>query len=128
MDFDFKDAEPESVKIVGRLYEKCVLENNIVGPVEGPIVPCVDNSGEKSIAFLLGELIERNIEVILLINCFSIPKIDKENETALTFIGAFDEQKIVNNVSIDTKFLALSYPVANYEQLLTKIGSVDFIR
>lgn len=128
LDFDFGEEEPESIKIVGRLYSTEVLVKNIVGDVEGPIVPVETNSGEKGVAFLVGDPIRREHEKIMLITGKAIPRLDKNTDTALTFIGGFDHVEIINNTNLGTTFLALAYPVSDYNEMRKKLGTVDFER
>lgn len=125
LDFDFGEREPESIKIVGRLYSTEVLMNSIVGEVEGPKVQVETDSGEKGVAFLIGDPFNRKHEKIMLITCKVIPRLDSNADTALTFIGGFDHVDMVNNTNLDTAFLALSYPVSDYDELRKRVGTVD---
>ncbi len=67
-------------------------------------------------------------QYILMLACEGIPRLDKESPTALTFIGGFDAPNIVNNLKMDTTFLAISYPAKNYSELRDRVGSIDFAR
>ena len=128
LNFSFGSEEPEAVKIVGRLYSQDVLIRNMQSGVLGPVMTVTNPQGKSYSAFLCSTPQGHAGEgKILVITCEGIPKLSKEEETTLTFIGGFDDVAIVNDLSKTTTFLALSYPVENAAELAERIGSIDFI-
>ena len=130
LNFSFGDNEPESIKIVGRLYQHSVLAcNTIGGSGIRSVITVVSPEGKYYAAFCCsapaGHPGDRRI---LVITCEGIPTLSKDAETALTFIGGFDNPSIVNDLSVPTTFLALIYPVNDSDDLVKKIGSIDFNR
>jgi len=105
--------EPEAVKIVGRWYSQNTLEKNLVkGTTNGPKIPCITPQGKKYLGFLIAHpygLGKR--QFALLLTCESIPILDRDFESALTFIGGFDSLEVINDLSVDSTFLALSLSV-----------------
>lgn len=131
LDFNFGEKEPDSIKIVGHLYSTEVLMRQMVGNAEGlvgPVVPVKTESGEKNLAFLVGDPNKRRHEKILLLTCNAIPQLDKNTDSALTFISGFDHIDKVTDPTINTTFLALSYPVSDYEGLRKNVGTIDIER
>lgn len=131
LNFSFEDTEPEAIKIVGRWYHLSNLAKRVQGALTftGPLIPCQTPEGKKYWAFLLGHPYNvENKDYVLMLTCEAVPTLDKDEESALTFIGGFDRPEIVNDRSVDTTFLAFSYPIQNREELEQKLGSIDFIR
>jgi len=126
IDFNFEDENPNSIKVVGRMYSKTELIGKIEGNARGPIMHTLTDSGERSLGILIGDPVLRQREKVIVVTCEKIPIFDKESESAVSFIGGFDERSITLNTSLDTSFLALSYPASNYEQLRKEIGSIDY--
>jgi hypothetical protein len=60
----------------------------------------------------------------LLISARDVPPITREGGSHLTFIGGFDDERVVENRAVGTSFLALSYP-SDTEGLKAVIGTVD---
>ncbi len=129
LNFSFEGIEPEAIKMVGRWYRLTNLAKRVQGSVSGSLVPCQTPDGKKYWAFLLGHPYEvENKDYVLMLTCEAVPKLDKDEESALTFIGGFDHPEIVNDTNVDTTFLAFSYPIQNREELEQKLGSIDFIK
>jgi hypothetical protein len=131
--FDFGESTPEAVKIVGRWYSLAKLKNRIPSikdrQVFGPRAICETPERKRYLAFLLSAPQSFPIrEFVLILTCEKIGKLDKEGEPILIFMGGFDEPNIINDLSEDTSFLALSYPASNYDDLVQRVGSIDFIR
>lgn len=131
--FNFNQDTPEAVKIVGRWYSLAELKNRIYvikeTPVLGPRVMCETPQGKRYFAFLLSSPQSFSTgEFVLILTCEKIDTLDKERHSVLTFIGGLDEPNIINDLSKDTSFLALSYPASNYDDLAQRIGSIDYIR
>lgn len=129
LDFSFRDTEPEAVKLVGRWYHLRSLKMRAHGSVGGPRVRFQTPDGDQCQAFLLGHPFDvKNKHCVLMLACEAIPRLSKDRESALTFIGGFDRPEIVNDASVDTTFLAFSYPVLNHAELKQRLGSIDFSR
>lgn len=128
LNFSFGNAEPQAVKFVGSWFSQAVLMKNMQSGVLGPVMTAINPQGKSYLAFLCsapeGHAGEGRI---LVLTCEGIPRLSKDEETALTFIGGFDDAAIVNDLSRTTTFLALSYPVENADDLAERIGSIDFI-
>ena len=131
--FDLGSFTPEAVKIVGRWHSLTELKNRIhsAKPTTtfGPKAVCATPQRKRYLAFLLSSPQSFPVrEFVLILTCEKIGRLDKERQSALTFIGGFDASDIINDLSKDTSFLALSYPASNYDDLVRRIGSIDFIR
>lgn len=125
--FNLGKSKPEAIKIVGRWYSRATLLSRFKGMVLGPKVPCETPIGKRYWAFLLAP--PRGTptqEYALLLTCEEIPRLDKQRRSALVFIGGFDHHAIVNDLSRDTTFLALSYPASNPKELAQRLGSIDY--
>jgi hypothetical protein len=129
--FGFGGEEPEAIKIVGRWYTLEELLSRIVvndgkTKIFGPRIHCRTDRGREYAGFLLSPPVGNPMDKFaLLLTCEAIPRLDKIGQTCLTFIGGFDPLYIVNNLEVDTKMLALSYPASNYDELRKSIGSID---
>jgi hypothetical protein len=62
---------------------------------------------------------------ILAVSCEGIPRLDRDQDSALTFIGGFDREETANDLTRTTSFLALSYPIRDVQALKGKLGSID---
>lgn len=125
--FSFGNKEPEAIKFVGSWYSQEDIARRLTSGGIGKIMTLNAPNGRVFRAFSCsvppGHIGGGRI---LILFCEGIPRLNKNEETLLTFIGAFDPPEIVNDLSKTTSFLALSYPVANPGELITKIGSIDF--
>lgn len=121
-------SQSVAFKIVGRWLSNKQLEENVIGHVEGPKIIGKMPNGKTQEGFLISSPMSYPLsDHILLVTCEWIPRLSKDS-TALTFIGGFDPLEVINNYMVDTKFLALAYPITNYEELKERIGSIDFVR
>ncbi len=131
INFSFNNDEPEAIKIVGRWYSIVQLLSRIKivdgkAKIFGPKVPCETEAGKRYVGFLTSPREGSPLDgFALLVTCEAMPRLDKREQTALTFIGGFDPPHIVNNLNMDTTFLALSYPTTKYTELSKSIGSID---
>lgn len=129
VNFSFDDKEPEAIKIVGRWHMLRELAGRVTagnGKVIGPKVPCRTDAGKEYWGFLLSPSFESPMgQFGLLLTCESVPRLSRTERTCLTFIGGFDAEHIINDLEVDTRMLALSYPAANYDELRKSIGSID---
>lgn len=126
--FMLNNKLPHAVKIVGYWHKKSTLDKRCKTPI-GPKFECKTPSGEINPAFLLsppeGYPLEENV---LLLTCEEIPALDKTNKPLLLFVGGFDLPEIVNNLSVNSTFLACLYPAENYNELQQLLGSVDIVK
>jgi hypothetical protein len=126
--FSFGTEEPEAIKFVGFWYSQQAISKRLTSGVLGKIMTLNSPNGKVYRAFICSAPPgHADDERILALSCEAVPRLDKDEETALTFIGGFDRPEIVNNLTETTSFLALSYPVVNPDELITKIGSIDFV-
>lgn len=131
--FNLGSSTPEAVKIVGRWYSLAGLKNRIhsAKPTTtfGPRAVCETPQRKRYLAFLLSSPQSFPLEgFVLILTCEKIRRLDKERQSALIFVGGFDTSNIINDLSKDTSFLALLYPASDYDDLVRRIGSIDFIR
>lgn len=130
MEADFGNRVPPAVKIVGMLYTRKEAKRRSTNRFFGPIMETEDPQGNKRLAYFCSWPTQssENSDLVLMLMCESIPRIDKHNVAALSFIGGFDNKTIVGDWTKDSTFLALNYPAENIAELARKIGSIDFIR
>ncbi len=122
----FFPQEPKGIKIVGHLYSRRQSLKRIRGEVIGPKILCEAPNGDQYIGFLLTHPFQRDdADYVIIVTCCEAAAIDKDNHSALVFLGGFDCSSIVNDHSQDTTFLAMHYPMVNYEELKKQIGSID---
>jgi hypothetical protein len=131
--FNFSKSIPEAIKIVGRWYSLAKLGNRIDGTektrIFGPRAVCETPQGKRYLGFLLSPPQSFPTgEFVLILTCEKIDRFGEEKQPTLLFFGGLDEPNIINDLSKDTSFLVLSYPASNYEDLLQKTGSMDFVR
>jgi hypothetical protein len=130
--FNLGDSEPDAIKIVGRIYSSEQVINRFRSkfPVSeiGPIAPMIVRGKQYSAPFLSPPIHNPSDNYILTLTCEKVPKLDKQESTTLTFIGGFDSHDLINNLSADTTFLALCYPISNYEECKKQIGCIDLLR
>lgn len=122
---DFGSNLPEALKFVGRLYRASALEAPLVGsapPIIGPILPLSD-SATASQGFCIGKPSATLADMVLLITCHIIPR--QKGWSGLIFFGGFDPQERFDDVTRSAGFLALSYPIEDFNTVATRIGSVD---
>jgi hypothetical protein len=125
----FSGKPPDAIKIVGMIYSRRIIRSRSTGSIIGPVMPTLNPQGAKRDACICSSSIENpNSDLNLLLMCESIPRIDKDNVAALSFVGGFDDKFIVEDRTKDTTFLAFTYPMDNINKLAEQIGSIDFIR
>jgi predicted transcriptional regulator len=64
---------------------------------------------------------------VLLVSCEAMDKLTKENEAALVFTGGFDTSSKFGDIAQAASFVCVMYPMANYEELAQRIGTIDII-
>jgi hypothetical protein len=133
--FDLGIEAPEAVKIVARLYTGEALHNAIsrsAGPTSsntvGPITVTQDPTGVERPAFLASAPSGRpGDHRILVLIAEVIPSMTADEDTTLTFIGAFDPQATALDPMQSTSVLALVYPASTVDELLPRIGTIDLV-
>jgi hypothetical protein len=116
---------PQAIKFVGRLYRASALEARLVGSapsVIGPILPLRDST-TASQGFCIGNPSAALADMVLLITCHIIPS--QNDWSGLIFYGGFDPQERFDDISRSASFLALSYPIEDFDTVATRTGSVD---
>ena len=128
LNFKFDDEQPAAIKFVGHWYSKASLMQRMHGPKIGPLTPCQRSDGSTVSGMLIADpFLQSHDEYYLLLTCEGIPILDKDHDSALTFIGGFDPDNIAFDHSKDTQFLALAYgQFDSHEDLIKLIGTVDF--
>jgi len=125
------DNHITSFKILGYLYKNSSLSQiarkaqRVLGP-EGYIL----KPGEKKKAafYLSSPIGTATDDYTLIITIAPIKPFSAKKETQLLFIGGFDSEEIINNYSIDTQMLVMSYPINNLEELKQRLGCIDYAR
>jgi hypothetical protein len=126
--FSFGAEEPEAVKFVGFWYSQQAISRSLTSGTIGKLMELNTPNGKTFRAFICSAPHgHAGDEKILAVACQAIPRLDKNEETCLTFIGGFDRPEIVNNLNQTTSFLALSYPIVNPDKLFMRLGSIDFV-
>lgn len=124
--YSFDNLKSQAIKFVGFWYNQKNDAHRFTSSNKEPKVNCITPDGRKIDGYLLsappGSPLE---EYFLVLTAEVVPLLDKENYSALTFIGGFDHIDVVNDLNKDTKFLALSYPIENADELAKRIGQVD---
>lgn len=128
INFKFEGPPPEAIKFVGRWHGESDLLARARGNLEGPWYT-LQRSGGNHVrgAVIRDRFLSHDEPCYLLLSCEGIPRLDKEKYAALTFLGGFDPPAIALNHSLDTSFLALSYPTSSYDKLINTIGTVDYV-
>ena len=118
---------PAAVKISGLVYQREILRRDIKGNISEPVVTTRDSFNKTSQTCLCSAPSGHKSEnTIVLLNCEIVPRIDKDSEAHLSFIGGFDEKSVALDQSKETTFLFFAYPANNIDELTQKIGSIDF--
>lgn len=128
-------SEPEAIKIVGRWYSREKLIDRFFNPKSsvfeiGSNAEMIAPNGRRFSGTLLASPINNpSQDHILVLTSEKVPRIDKQEPSALTFIGGFDHHDIVGDTGRETSFLALSYPLLDlaFEELKERIGSIDLL-
>ena len=129
INFLFQGNPPEAVKFVGHYYQESQLASMIVANGTEPWISLMRPDKSQVLGAIIQNPYLGNQEAsYLLLFCEAIPRLDAENDSALIFLGGFDDPKTALNHNKDTSFLALSYPTSSYDSLISKLGSVDYAR
>jgi hypothetical protein len=123
-------ALPYRLKVVAYYYTTGSLLQRIDGPAEGVVGPGValtNPEGEHFDGLILTPppgSPGSGFALILAVQGFEREAGDT-SPPGLLFIGGFDPPSTVRDGAVDTKFLALSYPVDEPEELIRRLGSMD---
>jgi hypothetical protein len=137
--FKLDGQEPDSIKIVGRIFTKKYFQSLLNKPIEDPLFiqpknqPILRHRIQKNVYQTCGWVIRPPLmdgygDYVLVISYKEVQKVNKESYSSLIFIGGFDSKRITRNHSLDTTFLSFIYPIPEegYEELKNKIGCLDF--
>ncbi len=123
--FTVRGKEPQALKVLGYWYTKRELNRFVRGPA-GPGTTIKGKGGKARKGVLLSAPWGApGSGAFLFVSVESIPPINSETYSQLTFLGGFDPPEIINDTNRPTSFLALSYPTREMEVLKTQIGSID---
>ena len=118
---------PSTVKISSLIYQRDALRENIKGRMIGPTTKTRDRFNkiyETCVCSAPSGHISENINILL--TCEIVPRVDNANEAHLSFMGGYDNKSVVLDITKETSFLFFAYPHNNIDELIQKIGTVDF--
>lgn len=128
LNINLTNSQSDAYKIVGRWYSKEQLTSRAGEFVEGPKVIGGTRDGHLIEGFMVSAPLSYPLsDYALFVGYQGIPK-TSDNDSLLLFLGGFDSPEVANDHDVSTTFLALMYPVSNFEELEKTIGSMDFIR
>jgi hypothetical protein len=129
LNFNFSklDPQPEAYKFLGMWYLKSEIQKKrIVGNVKGPVVVAENPEGHRTWGFLISPPADNPLASFLLhVSSENIPFEVETGEPTLSFMGGFDSPSVINNPDLDTQFLFLSYPTDDYDELRSRLGTID---
>ena len=126
LNFKFDQSELEAIKMIARWYKAPSLMERTDSRFFGPIAYGQTPDGRIIPTFLIGAPSGWPMDKhVLLLSCEAIPQLDNQSENALIFIGGFDPPEKFNDIMQPASFLCVSYPAANYEELIQRIGTID---
>lgn len=125
LDFELKDDQ-KALKFTGWWYNvKNIRVNQENG---GPLAQMKMNDGTYKVGFLISlPTGSKYDQYFLFLTGELIPLLSKRKQSLLTFIGGFDKKEIANDLSKDMNFLSFIYPASDYNKLLKKINTIDFM-
>ncbi len=128
--FDATNSEFGAMKFVIRCYNKRRLREMVTGRTAGPVLNIEGSSlGRTGRGVLLAApKATPGSATYLVIEGQHIPDFTQPPRPSLVFIGGFDPPEIAGDPTKPTSFLALAYPVDRYEELRTKVGTIDLPR
>jgi hypothetical protein len=139
--FNFEDREPRALRFVGRWFppgSTGALQWAISKPASftglpqeeislGPTGLLIAEAGRLLPVFLLAPPRGNPMQdYLLILSCDDDPPLGEVNAPMLAFMGGFDDPSVVLDRNQSTEFLVLMYPAVDYEELRTKLGTVDF--
>jgi hypothetical protein len=127
--------KPEAIRVVALWYRASDLKlrpnfagANLIDHDLGPIVPLETEDGERGFGFLLSNPYVYPPQNYLILRVLEMPYFTEDKAPSLGFIGGFDSKKQINDFSQPTSFLALNYPIKDFETLKKTIGSIDYLK
>ena len=121
---------PPALKFVGWWYWR----GDFVSPgptvTVGPVINCRKGDGTTVPGLLLAPPPNNpNRETILVLTYEPRSRITKAQSSILSFLGGFDAPNIVDDLSKETSFLSLIYPVPEdkHLSLVEKLGTIDYV-
>ncbi len=119
----FREVVP-TLKITGWWYRMDKLETSGT-PGLGPLLVQGPNGQRKPAFALVPPEYHPLANWVLLLVPEIMPLLSANGAPSLTFIGGFDRKEIVHDHAEDTHFLALMYPVEDFETLKQELGAID---
>ena len=126
---------PPALKFIGWWHPMSEIVPPEPTATVGPIVTYQINDKLHGARLATGVLLvplpeSPNQGAALVLTCEMRPQITESGPSILSFMGGFDAPEIVNDLSQETSFLSLIYPVPEdkYLNLSERIGSIDFVR
>lgn len=125
LDFELKDDQ-KALKFTGWWYNvKNIRVNQKNG---GPLAQMKMYDGTYKKGFLISlPTGSKYDQYFLFLTGELIPLLSKKKQSLLTFIGGFDKKEIASDLSKDMNFLSFIYPASDYNNLLKKINTIDFM-
>jgi hypothetical protein len=125
LDFGLKDHQ-KALKFTGWWFNvKNIRVNQKNG---GPLAQMKMNDDAYKKGFLISlPNGSKYDQYVLFLTGELIPLLSKRKQPLLTFIGGFDKKEIANDLSKDMNFLSFIYPASDYNKLLKKIKTIDFM-
>jgi len=125
LNFDYGATTPRAIKIVARLFTTDSLTTEGVPPATPQPIMIVDRTGVERYAFLASPPSGRSGSHRIVVLTSEEWMEDHGGGPGLSFIGAFDPEKLARDVSQPTTVLALSYPIESAEELRARLGTID---
>lgn len=120
--FNITEADRKAYKLVGRWYTPSKIIRMSGAINFGPFGYFQSDNGAILQGVLLGQPSGWKLDDHIL--ALTLERIDPLGDGAMQlFVGAFNSP--FEPIGLSTSFLCAQYPVTNYEQVLTQIGSVD---
>jgi hypothetical protein len=127
--FNFADPKSRAFKFVAFMYRGDLLGRRLAPGTTGPVVNAVSPDGKSRPAFLgSAPLGWKGEQRALMLIGENVTDLTDEPGSHLTFAGGFDHEDRVNDLALSTSFLALSYPVTDFDALRDRIGTIDLPR
>jgi hypothetical protein len=127
LSFDLPEGQPESIKIVGRMYSVSALAGMMSDGMIKPHLWLEDEGGRRQPSFVCTPPDGwPGSDRCLLVSFQALPRLDRGRESSLLFIGGFDRRAVALDIRRSTTALAFSYPVEDPDALRSSIGTIDY--
>lgn len=127
---DLGNSSPEAMKFVGHLFDARFVGPMLKGEYPdriGPILSYRIGEGEVMTGFCIGNPHDLSDQTLLLIRFQAVPRLDRNREAAMMFVGGFDPPEQTVDPTRTTSMLVLNYPAENFDDLRNQLGSVDYV-